>query len=58
MNIFNGFTKGINLGGWLSQNTLTSEHLNTFIQESDIAYIKRLNVDHIRVPMDYSIIEN
>lgn len=58
MNEFVGFKKGINLGGWLSQNTLTKEHLDSFIKESDIQVIKNMGVDHIRVPMDYSIVEN
>jgi hypothetical protein len=57
MNKFTGFTKGINLGGWLSQAELTDEHMDTFITEKDIARIKSMGVDHIRVPMDYSIFE-
>lgn len=58
MKKFEGFTKGVNLGGWLSQNDLTDEHISTFIKEEDIARIKSWGVDHIRVPLDYSIIEN
>lgn len=58
MNKFVGYNNGINLGGWLSQNNLTKEHLETFITESDIKQIKNFGADHVRVPMDYSIIEN
>lgn len=58
MNKFEGFYHGINLGGWLSQAELTKEHLDTFITEADIAKIKEFGADHIRVPMDYSVIEN
>lgn len=58
MNAFGGFNKGVNLGGWLSQNELTKEHLDTFISEADIAAIKNMGADHVRVPMDYIIIED
>jgi len=58
MRQFEGFMKGINLGGWLSQAELTDEHMNTFITESDIQKIKTMNVDHVRLPIDYSVIEN
>ena len=53
-----GFTKGINLGGWLSQHELTEEHINSFIVESDIKKIADTGADHLRLPIDYSIIEN
>lgn len=58
MKKFDGFTKGVNLGGWLSQNNLTDEHISTFIKEEDIIKIKSWGADHVRVPIDYSIIEN
>lgn len=58
MRKFDGFTKGINLGGWLSQNDLTEEHKDTFIVEEDIKKIASTGVDHLRLPIDYSIIEN
>lgn len=58
MRKFEGFTKGINLGGWLSQNTLTEKHMSSFIVESDIEKISKMGVDHLRLPIDYSIIEN
>lgn len=31
-----GFQRGINLGGWLSQGPLDKHHLDTFIVEDDI----------------------
>lgn len=58
MRKFDGFTKGINLGGWLSQHELTEEHTSTFIKEDDIKKIAGMGVDHLRLPIDYSIIEN
>ena len=53
-----GYKKGINLGGWLSQNTFTKEHLDTFIVEDDIKKISTFGVDHIRLPIDFENIEN
>lgn len=45
-------------GGWLSQNSDTSkEHYETFITEKDIAYIASLGLDHVRVPVDYVLLE-
>ena len=39
------YLHGVNLGGWLSQNSDTSkEHYETFITEKDIAYIASLGL--------------
>ncbi len=61
MREFTGYKKGINLGGWLSQcsgGNFTEEHLDNFVTESDIAYISSLGLDHVRLPIDYEIIQN
>ena len=39
MRNLDGFKKGVNLGGWLSQGPLDKEHLDTFITEKDIAVL-------------------
>lgn len=58
MRIFEGFQKGVNLGGWLSQaDETTVQHYETFITEKDIADIKALGCDHVRLPVDYTLIE-
>lgn len=57
MRKFDGFEKGINLGGWLSQSSLEKDHLNNFITENDIYRIASMGVDHIRLPVDYMLIE-
>ncbi len=57
MKNFTGYTKGINLGGWLSQCIHTKEHYNSFILENDIKIIKSWGADHIRLPMDYELFE-
>lgn len=52
-----GFMHGINLGGWLSQCDHTKERYETFISEDDIKVIQSWGLDHIRVPVDYDLIE-
>lgn len=52
-----GYTKGINLGGWLSQGKEDKEHLDTFIVKSDLEKIASWKVDHVRLPVDFNIIE-
>jgi len=53
-----GFMHGINLGGWFSQCDHTAERYDTFIAEEDIARIKDWGLDHIRLPIDYDLVED
>lgn len=57
MRKFNGYMKGVNLGGWLSQCDYTPERLENFIQEKDFEVLKSWNIDHVRVPVDYNIFQ-
>ncbi|MCM1307346.1 MAG: glycoside hydrolase family 5 protein [Butyrivibrio sp.] len=57
MKEFTGFKKGINLGGWLSQCRLEKEHMEGFITEADFQKIKSMGADHVRLPIDYELIE-
>lgn len=58
MRKFEGFQKGVNLGGWISQfSEYDTEHFETFITEKDIEYIASLGFDHVRVPVDYNVLE-
>lgn len=57
MKEFKGFMHGVNLGGWLSQCNHTKERYDTFIVEKDIEVIKSWGADHIRVPVDYDLVE-
>ncbi|MCR5641579.1 MAG: glycoside hydrolase family 5 protein [Lachnospiraceae bacterium] len=52
-----GYMHGINLGGWLSQCDHTKERYDTFITEDDIKTISSWGLDHIRVPVDYNLVE-
>lgn len=59
MKKFEGFQKGVNLGGWISQFAeYDHEHFRTFITRDDIAYIASLGFDHVRVPVDYNVLED
>ena len=57
MKEFTGFLHGVNLGGWLSQCDHTKETYDTFITEKDIENISKWGLDHIRVPIDYDLVE-
>ena len=59
MRVFENFQKGVNLGGWISQFAKYDKtHFDTFITEKDIAYIAGLGFDHVRVPVDYNVLED
>jgi aryl-phospho-beta-D-glucosidase BglC (GH1 family) len=53
-----GFYRGINLGGWLSQCDYSRDRLDNFITEKDLDVIAGWGLDHIRIPMDYNVLEN
>ena len=59
LRIFEGFQKGVNLGGWLSQfDAYDKAHFDNFITEKDIRSIAALGFDHVRVPVDYIVLED
>ena len=59
MRRFKGFQKGVNLGGWISQYyRRDEEYFDTFITEEDIEEIAALGFDHVRVPVDYNVLED
>jgi aryl-phospho-beta-D-glucosidase BglC (GH1 family) len=58
MKDFAGFRKGIDLGGWLSQCDYSKERLEGFIVESDINTIASWGADHVRLPIDFNILED
>ena len=58
MKQFTGYMHGVNLGGWLSQCDHTKERYDSFITKEDIAVIKDWGMDHIRVPVDYDLVED
>ena len=57
MTIWPGYTRGVNLGGWLSQCPHTRERYESFLGAEDIRRIRDWGLDHIRVPVDYELVE-
>ena len=53
-----GFYHGVNLGGWLSQCDYSEERLDGFITEPDFKQIAAWGFDHVRLPVDYNVIQN
>ena len=53
-----GFYRGVNLGGWFSQCDYSKERLDNFITEKDMDVIAGWGLDHVRIPMDYNVLEN
>jgi aryl-phospho-beta-D-glucosidase BglC (GH1 family) len=50
---------GVNLGGWISQyRTYDHTHFQTFIKRDDIAQIASWGMDHVRLPVDYPVLED
>lgn len=58
MRVFKGYMRGINLGGWLSQCDHEQATYETYIQEDDIKRIASWGLDHVRLPIDYELIED
>ena len=57
MKEFKGFMHGVNLGGWFSQCNHTEERYDNFIKEEDFKTISEWGLDHIRLPIDYELVE-
>ena len=52
-----GFYRGVNLGGWLSQCDYSAERMDSFITEEDFIQIADWGFDHVRLPVDYDVIQ-
>ncbi|RPJ24253.1 MAG: glycoside hydrolase family 5 protein [Chloroflexi bacterium] len=49
---------GLNLGGWISQYpSYDHQHFKTFLTGSDIQRIADWGMDHVRLPVDYPLLE-
>ena len=50
--------RGINLGGWFSQcKSYTLEHYRSFLGREDIRTLAAWGFDHVRVPIDYEVLQ-
>lgn len=58
MKNFNGFVKGVNLGGWFSQCDYSKERLDGYVTREDVKKIASWGADHVRLPIDYNILQN
>ena len=58
MKTLDGFKKGVNLGGWLSQCVHTKEHYDSFITKKDFENLSSWKIDHVRIPVDYNLVED
>lgn len=58
MKTFIGYKKGVDLGGWLSQCCHEKAHYDSFIGKADIEKIASWGLDHVRLPIDYDLIED
>lgn len=52
-----GFYRGIDLGGWFSQCDYSDARLDGFITEKDLDRIASWGLDHVRIPVDYNVME-
>lgn len=50
--------RGINLGGFLSQCCHQEAHYDEFIKKEDIQQIQEWGFDHVRLPVDYNVLES
>lgn len=58
MRVWNGFQRGINFGGWFSQCAHTKENYEGFITEEDFKRVSGWGIDHVRIPVDYNLVED
>ena len=58
MKQFEGYRRGINLGGWFSQCDNSIDTYNNFIKKEDFKRISRWGLDHVRIPVDYNLFQN
>ncbi|MBO6107953.1 MAG: cellulase family glycosylhydrolase [Eubacterium sp.] len=53
-----GYQRGINFGGWLSQCDHEKETYDNKITENDFQIVSDWCLDHVRIPIDYNLLEN
>jgi endoglucanase len=58
MKTWNGYMRGINLGGWISQCPRDRSHYDSFITEKDIRTIASWGLDHVRLPIDNDVVSD
>lgn len=51
------FYRGVDLGGWFSQCDYSDDRMDHFITERDFNVIAGWGLDHVRLPVDYNVME-
>ena len=57
MKTWKGYQKCVNLGGWFSQCDYSEDRFNNFITEDDFKELTSWGLDHLRLPVDYNLVE-
>lgn len=57
MKEWKGYEKGMDLGGWFSQCDHTKDRYECFITENDFLRLVTWGIDHVRIPVDYNLVE-
>jgi aryl-phospho-beta-D-glucosidase BglC (GH1 family) len=55
--IFEKYRSGMNFGGWLSQSNYSERHIANFISKDDFKKVAEWGCDHVRLPVDYPMLE-
>lgn len=58
MKKFAGYEKGVNFGGWFSQCDYSKDRFDNFITEKDFKKVSDWGLDHVRIPIDYNLVED
>lgn len=59
MELYSLCRSGVNLGGWISQYSEDNAgHYDSFVTEEDIKMISEWGADHVRLPVDYHMVED
>lgn len=58
MKVLEGYTHGINFGGWFSQCDNTEKRYEYFVRRADFRRVARWGLDHVRIPVDYNLFLN
>lgn len=53
-----GFMNGINFGGWYSQCDHSLDRYESFILDEDFKKVSEWGMDHVRIPVDYNLVQN
>ena len=58
MKVLKDFRNGINFGGWFSQCDYSLDRFDNFIKEEDFKRVSEWGMDHVRIPVDYNLVQN